>query len=45
MNRSQTLTDINNRMEIYNLFMRAAKKMRAEKMHAEKKRAEKMRVR
>lgn len=31
MNHSQTLKDINNRLEIYNLFMRVAKKMRAEK--------------
>jgi len=31
MNQNQTLKDINNRLEIYNLFMRAAKKMRAEK--------------
>ncbi|MBU7007416.1 hypothetical protein Ga0451573_002357 [Peptococcaceae bacterium DYL19] len=34
MNQSQNLKDINNRLEIYNLFMRAAKKMRAEKKRA-----------
>ena len=30
MNKSQTLKDINNRMEIYNLFMKVAKKIREE---------------
>lgn len=31
MNKIQTLKDINNRMEIYNLFMKVAKKIREEK--------------
>lgn len=31
MNRGQTLKEINSRMEIYNLLMKAAKKIREEK--------------
>ncbi len=31
MNKIQNLKEINNRMEIYNLFMRVTKKIREEK--------------
>lgn len=31
MQKVQTLKEINNRMEIYNLFMKVAKKIREEK--------------
>lgn len=30
MSKSQTLKDINNRMEMYNLFMKVARKIREE---------------